>query len=659
MADLVSFLPLLKNNVADSFTIRLEDYEHNLAARRLWLVARYAPGCGGEFWDNNEGKNFRVNFRRARSASPIHSPAGSSLGLVGMFNPSPSPPTVNGLGLETRAKVKVIAEKDQDKEQEEESEVHAQQKTFSAPSTLRTTPMTGALTAHAHGGRHHGHGHGHGHVHGFDFGHAVQGGGATSENVKQRVHGFQPGTLTGAVLPLMRSVSLPTNSSSSSPFSSASGSGSTTPVHLQSGATAAAPTTASYLSRRLSLTNYAKPSTSPKLSGLSGMEMGAEMGGPGLSVTVGTVTPPMTPPGSGRVRSRKLPVSAHIREGAFGSSNEPSDSNDDDNDFNGNEESELENDDRQENGGDGAHEVASPAGTTNSSADSSVVSTPSTVTPTGRASASLSPSSSAPLSPLADFPWSPSSSLYSSLGLGFGFGFDNASKYAGANVNAGNGGLLSPPKSLDSSPVGSGRASPVQRHRSPSPPSHKTTQGSGSPSIASPLTAPTSTSPSSSTPTLTPTPTSTSFGLSIDIPALSSLQTNVASSSTSMKDGMMGVTSPRVDTSDSSYAAFVRQWCFAGAGSSSGGATSNSGSTSDSTSSSSSSATPSPSSASSVGSPAVYTTLGAGTAGGFGGAMGLHQQQQQQRSGHGGYGFPGFGFGMVDAGMVGGEYAFA
>ena len=76
----------------DSFTIRLEDYEHNLASRTLWLVARYAPGSGGEFWDNNDGKNFRVAFRRAPRVagsgmgSPLGtgSPVGSALGLVGM-----------------------------------------------------------------------------------------------------------------------------------------------------------------------------------------------------------------------------------------------------------------------------------------------------------------------------------------------------------------------------------------------------------------------------------------------------------------------------------------------------------------------------------------------------------------------------------------------
>ncbi|KAI9569385.1 carbohydrate-binding module family 21 protein [Boletus coccyginus] len=64
-----------------TFTIRLEDYAHSLSTRTLWLVARYhtnsifpAPGSsqygpGGEWWDNNDGGNYRVGFRPAVTAS--------------------------------------------------------------------------------------------------------------------------------------------------------------------------------------------------------------------------------------------------------------------------------------------------------------------------------------------------------------------------------------------------------------------------------------------------------------------------------------------------------------------------------------------------------------------------------------------------------------
>lgn len=63
-----------------SFLIRLEDYAHSLGSRVLWLAARYrvhstyllsteAPGPGGEWWDNNNGGNYRVAFRAARPTS--------------------------------------------------------------------------------------------------------------------------------------------------------------------------------------------------------------------------------------------------------------------------------------------------------------------------------------------------------------------------------------------------------------------------------------------------------------------------------------------------------------------------------------------------------------------------------------------------------------
>ncbi|EIN14311.1 hypothetical protein PUNSTDRAFT_110422 [Punctularia strigosozonata HHB-11173 SS5] len=82
-----------------SFQIRLEDYEHKLSDRVMWLVVRYSSPGVGEWWDNNHGGNYRVGFRKAVATS------------------SPVTP------------------------------VTSQQRTFTAPSTLRTTPMSGSAVA--------------------------------------------------------------------------------------------------------------------------------------------------------------------------------------------------------------------------------------------------------------------------------------------------------------------------------------------------------------------------------------------------------------------------------------------------------------------------------------------------------------------------------
>lgn len=49
-----------------AFSIKLEDYASTLASRTLYLVGRYATE-GLEQWDNNSGKNYRVQFVRGDS----------------------------------------------------------------------------------------------------------------------------------------------------------------------------------------------------------------------------------------------------------------------------------------------------------------------------------------------------------------------------------------------------------------------------------------------------------------------------------------------------------------------------------------------------------------------------------------------------------------
>lgn len=62
-----------------SFTVRLEDVERKLAERTIFFVARFSAAGVGEWWDNNNGANYKLVFRKAvggtntppaRAASP-------------------------------------------------------------------------------------------------------------------------------------------------------------------------------------------------------------------------------------------------------------------------------------------------------------------------------------------------------------------------------------------------------------------------------------------------------------------------------------------------------------------------------------------------------------------------------------------------------------
>ncbi|KAL5495117.1 hypothetical protein ACEPAI_579 [Sanghuangporus weigelae] len=91
-----------------SFIIKLEDFERKLQEKTMWFVVRYtAPGTG-EWWDNNSGQNYRVGFKRATTGT-----------VMDVARTSP----IMG---------------------------HSQQRTFSAPPTLKGTPTTEAVQTAAH-----------------------------------------------------------------------------------------------------------------------------------------------------------------------------------------------------------------------------------------------------------------------------------------------------------------------------------------------------------------------------------------------------------------------------------------------------------------------------------------------------------------------------
>ncbi|KAF8914492.1 putative phosphatase regulatory subunit-domain-containing protein [Mucidula mucida] len=54
-----------------TFSIKLEDYSSSLAARTLYFAARYAA-AGGEWWDNNMGHDYRVQFQHSESCVFSH-----------------------------------------------------------------------------------------------------------------------------------------------------------------------------------------------------------------------------------------------------------------------------------------------------------------------------------------------------------------------------------------------------------------------------------------------------------------------------------------------------------------------------------------------------------------------------------------------------------
>jgi hypothetical protein len=65
-----------------TFTIRLEDHVFTLQEKVMWLVVMYST-ASGEWWDNNEGHNYRVGFQAGSQSARRRA---VSLSAPGMFS---------------------------------------------------------------------------------------------------------------------------------------------------------------------------------------------------------------------------------------------------------------------------------------------------------------------------------------------------------------------------------------------------------------------------------------------------------------------------------------------------------------------------------------------------------------------------------------------
>ncbi|KAI0354710.1 hypothetical protein OH77DRAFT_1425817 [Trametes cingulata] len=470
-----------------SFTIRLEDYEAKLAERTLYLVVRYNPGSGGEFWDNNDGQNYRVGFRRA-PASPLPSP--SLLGVA-----------------------------------------HSQQRTFSAPSTLKTTPTTGSMSSPFASPRH---------------------------------------LAVPAPPQLTRSMSSPFPTLSPS-FTEVQGQWKEREQkeHERMSERGLGTPTAAYLSRKLSLSNYVAPSMSSAM-----------------------VTPPTTPPGTVRARSASLPSEAGMN--ADEPKDKPSPS----------EEEPKENDESSSSG-------TKPVPVQRPLEPLPDFSDPTPASWAGPSSPSAASSTPPSASPLASIP-GPSPAALAAQARSF-----SPSSYGYPFQQQ----LLSPPQSKDSSPSNSGTASP-KRGGSPEP------RATLKPSALGLEVTNRSESPA---PIVDEEERKAAAALSS---AVRELGLNASPSAAANANA-------RVDTSDPSYAALLRQWCFAQStppAPSSGGTPTGS-------------ASPRPVAAAAG---AVGMQTGGVGVGAVGAGTGSGATTPKVGFGVGaGYGFPGFSFGLPDAGMVG------
>ncbi len=258
--------------------------------------------------------------------------------------------------------------------------------------------------------------------------------------------------------------------------------------------------TSSYIKRRLSLSNYVAPGAGPASSPIVSPLVKPVTPAPDTSGSEGLVTPPITPPNTVRSRSASLPSEFNIPEGAVRES--------------------------------GDNVMTKPTVPKVTIGDVPSVD-------------ALLPESEVPFSPTRT-----SMPFLNFEGLGL----------SGIGVGAG-GGLISPPRSRDASEDGGsgegGRSSPtlpVLDLRIPSAPGSINLAPTSQISTTLPNEQVNgqATSPADASPASASTPDS-SVSSMLASPVTATLSTL----------GMGGPSAGRVDTTDSSYAAFVRQWCFA------------------------------------------------------------------------------------------------
>lgn len=349
--------------------------------------------------------------------------------------------------------------------------------------------------------------------------------------------------------------------------------------------------TGSYIRRRLSLSNYVAPGNSPTEQKKEVIEEQKKE-----EATKGLVTPPTTPPGTVRIKGVGLPSSPP----RFASPPPPAPPAD-----NGNED-EVE-----------AEQETEEIGEIPSELEEDEDDTPKDEKGLRLDTSSLPSSAIDSSSPKEDsLPFSPTSL--------------NASTRPFLPFNQ--VGYLSPPTSTDASEDGSGEG------------------GRSSPATGTPPSEPASADYQLSSSTRPMHLVLPDLGLNFSrthlrLPAESEMGLSGSDESTPNANE-----NGRVDTSDSSYAAFVRQWCFAQSTPPTPGVHTTSST--------------SPRNVSSSSSPSAALSSSSQNYGGEGGRRGQQQPPQpwlgMDHVGTG-YGFPGFNFGVVgsDVGMVGGKFKLA